>query len=148
MNIEAGKKGYTEDGLADSEKSFGLFLLETSDMKKLPRDIFCDYKSRWAAETFYNYVDNTIDFNALYQRDYCRTQGLAFIIQIAGMVYHELREIVDRNHLSQKTVMGSLKGLKLSMEKGEWKMKNTVKGKRELAEMMGVTLTPDISSPA
>lgn len=36
MNIDSGKRGCTEDGLADSEKSFGLFLLETSDMEKPP----------------------------------------------------------------------------------------------------------------
>ena len=131
-----------------SEKDFGLFLLETSDIEKTPQEIFCDYKSRWKIETFYNYVDNIVDFNSLYQQDYCRTQGLAFIIQIAGMIYHELKDVADQHNLSVKTVMKALKGIKLSKEKNFWKIKNAVKPKRVIAENLGVNLAPSIISPA
>ena len=147
-NIQTGKKGFTEDGLVNTEKNFGLFLLETSNTQKTPREIFCDYKSRWQIETFYNYVDNIVDFNALYQQDYCRTQGLSFIIQIAGMIYHELKELADRHNYSVKTVMRTLKGIKLSKEKNIWKIKNVVKSKRVIAEELDVNLTPTINSPA
>jgi len=139
-NIQSGKKGFTEEGLLESEKDFGLFLLETSDMQKTPREIFCDYKSRWKIETFYNYVDNIVDFNALYQHDYCRTQGLSFIIQVAGMIYHELKELTDKHNISVKTAMKTLKGIKLSKERNTWKMKNTVKSKRAIAEELKVSL--------
>ena len=147
-NIRAGKKGFTEDGLVNSEKNFGLFLLETSNTQKTPREIFCDYKSRWQIETFYNYVDNIVDFNALYQQDYCRTQGLSFIIQIAGMIYHELKELADQHNYSVKTVMRALKGIKLSKEKNIWKIKNVVKSKRLIAEELDINLIPIINSPA
>ena len=147
-NLKAGKKGFTEDGLLESEKDFGLFMLETSDMRKTPRDVFADYKSRWKIETFYNYVDNIVDFNALYQQDYCRTQGLSFIIQIAGMIYHELKELAGQHNLSVKAAMKSLKGIMLSKEKNAWKIKNAVKSKRTIAEELCIDLMPTIGSPA
>ena len=140
--LQEGKKGYSEKGLISSEKDFGLFLLETSDMKKAPRDIFCDYKSRWGIETFYDYVDNIIDFNALYQQDYCKMQGLSFVIQVAGMIYHELKEIAGKHNESLKTAMRILKGLKLSKDRDVWKLKNATKEKIGLAEKIGISLAP------
>ena len=147
-NLKARKKGFTEEGLLESEKDFGLFMLETSDMAKTPREVFSDYKSRWKIETFYNYVDNIIDFNALYQQDYCRTQGLSFIIQVAGLIYHELKELANPHNLSVKEVMKSLKGIMLSREKNEWKIKNAVKPKRRIAEKLSIDLKPIVTSPA
>lgn len=147
-NMQDGKRGYTEEGLLESEKDFGLFLLETSDTKKTAKEVFCDYKSRWGIETFYNYVDNIVDFNALYQQDYCKTQGLSFVVQIAGMIYREVKAVAEDAKVSVKTSMRTIKGLKLSKERGVWKMKNTTKEKRGLAEKMGVSLTPLIGSPA
>ena len=148
QHLQDGKKGCSERGLLESEKDFGLFMLETSDMNKTAKEIFCDYKSRWGIETFYNYVDNIIDFNALYQQDYCRTQGLSFVIQIAGMVYGEIKKITKRNNETVKSAMCKLKGLKLSIESGRWKMKNATKEKRKIAEKLDVSLSPKISSPA
>lgn len=143
-NMQSGKKGYTEEGLLASEKDFGLFLLETSDMHKTPKEVFCDYKSRWGIETFYNYIDNIVDFNSIYQQDYCRTQGLSFIMQIAGMIYQEIKVLADENNISVKNAMKSLKGLKLSKEKDIWKLKNKVKSKREIAEKLNISLMPKI----
>lgn len=59
--MKAHSKGYTEDGLIESEKDFGLFLIETNDTEKNPETVFRDYKSRWSIETFYDYVDNDMD---------------------------------------------------------------------------------------
>ena len=147
-NLKAGKKRFTEKGLLESESDFGLFLLETSNMEKTPRELFSDYKSRWKIETVYNYVYNIVDFNALYQQDYCRTQGLSFIIQVAGMIYHELKELANQHNLSVKSAMKSLKGIMLSKEKTAWKIKNAVKPKRTIAEALSIDLSPVVSSPA
>ena len=147
-NMQERKKGFTQEGLLESETNFGLFMLETSDKGKTPKEVFSDYKSRWQIETFYNYVDNIVDFNALYQHDYCRTQGLAFIIQVAGMVYHELKELAEKHNLSVKSAMRTLRGIKASKEKNTWKIKNAVKSKRTMAEELEVPLSPNIVSPA
>ena len=100
--MRAGEKGYTQEGLLKSEKDFGLFLLETNDLNKTAQEVFCDYKSRWEIETFYNYIDNTMDFNALYQNDYCCTQGLGFIVHIAGMIFHDVQRAISEKGLSVK----------------------------------------------
>ena len=38
--MNAKEKGYTQEGLLESEKDFGLFLLETNDLKKKPQEVF------------------------------------------------------------------------------------------------------------
>jgi len=110
--LSAGKKGYTQEGLLASEKDFGLFLLETNDLNKTAQEVFCDYKSRLGIETFYNSIDNTLDFNALYQNDYCSTQGLGFIVQVAGMIFHDIQKAIGEKGLSVKDTMFIMKGLK------------------------------------
>ena len=131
-------KGYTEEGLAASEKDFGLFLLETNDLEKTAKEVFYDYKSRWSIETFYNYVDNDLDFNALYQKDYCNMQGLGFIVQIAGMIFHDIQKRLKEKNLSVKDVVFLLKGLKLIKERSRYVVRNENKERRHLCEVIGL----------
>ena len=146
--MNAGKKEYTEQGLREHEKDFGLFLIDTSDRTKTAKEVFSDYKSRWGIETFYDYIDNTIDFNSLYQQDYNKIEGLSFVIQVAGMIHQELKSFVEQHDHSLKNVMKTLRGLHLSKEKGKWNLKNNVKEKRALAELFDISLCPQIISPA
>ena len=147
--MSAGEKGYTQEGLLKSEKDFGLFLLETNDLNKTAQEVFCDYKSRWEIETFYNYIDNTMDFNALYQNDYCCTQGLGFIVQIAGMIFHDVQKAISEKGLSVKDTLFLMKGLKLNKERDRYTVRNENKTRRELCEKF--SLNPSnhgvISSP-
>lgn len=143
------ERGYTQEGLIESEKDFGLFLLETNDLSKTAQEVFSDYKSRWGIETFYNYIDNTLDFNALYQNDYCSMQGLSFIIQVAGMIFHDLQMAISGKGLSVADVMFKFKGLKLNKERDRYTVRNENKERRELAEKLEVnpsnhevTITP------
>jgi len=133
-------KGYTMEGLSENEKGFGLFLIETSDMRKDAKQVFYDYKSRWGIETFYDYIDNTLDFNALYQQDYCRMQGLSFIMQIAGMIFHDLKDITDKNRISLTDTMFILKGIKVVKERKRWMVRNVNKERRVLCEKLGLEL--------
>ena len=134
-------KGYTQEGLLDSEKDFGLFLLETNNLKKSARDVFCDYKSRWGIETFYNYIDNDLDFNALYQKDYCSMQGLGFIVQIAGMIFHNVQKRLKEKNLSVKDTMFMMKGLKLIKERNRYVVRNENKDRRKLCEKLELNVT-------
>ena len=145
--IAAKEKGYTQEGLLESEKDFGLFLLETNDLKKKPREVFCDYKSRWNIETFYNYIDNTLDFNALYQKDYCSTQGLGFIVQVAGMIFHDIQKKLKAEVLSVKEAMLILRGLKLVKERDRFVVRNYNKQRRQLCEKLGLNVSKhDVNS--
>ena len=138
--IRAGKKGYTEEGLLENDMDFGLFIMETSDNDKHPREIFCDYKSRWTIETFYEYIDNEMDFNTIYQQDFCGLQGLGFIVQIAGMIYHDLRKALDGVNLSLRDVINELKGIKMSKERSRWMIRNNTKTKRDICEKLNLSI--------
>ncbi len=148
--MKAKTKGYTEEGLAAAEKDFGLFLLETNDLEKSAKDVFYDYKSRWGIETFYNYIDNDLDFNALYQKDYCSMQGISFIVQISGMIFHDIQIALKEYDLSVKDVMFKLKGLKLIRERNRYVVRNENKERRQLCEMLKLNTSNHgvISSPA
>lgn len=143
-------KGYTQEGLLESEKDFGLFLLETNDLKKTAKEVFSDYKSRWGIETFYNYIDNELDFNALYQKDFCSMQGLGFIVQIAGMIFHDVQRGLKEKNLSVKDTMFMLKGLKLIKERNRYVVRNENKERRKLCEKLELNVTKHgvSSSPA
>lgn len=139
--MKAKEKGYTQDGLLECEKDFGLFMLETNNLEKTAQEIFCDYKSRWGIETFYNYIDNTLDFNALYQKDYCSIQGLGFIIQISGMIFHDLQRKLFEKGLSVKDTMFTLKGLKVIKERDRYIVRNDNKQRRQLCEKLELNLS-------
>jgi hypothetical protein len=130
--LKKGVKGYTEAGLAASEKDFGLFLLETTE-QSTAEEVFCGYKSRWGIETYYNYVDNVIDFNALYQQDYCKTQGVGFIVQIAGNIFSEVKESLVNQNENVRYIMDEFRGIKAVNEKGRWNLHNITKSRRTLA---------------
>ena len=70
------------------------------------------------------------------------------MIQVAGMIYHELKELADQHNLSVKSAMKSLKGIMLSKEKNAWIIKNAVKPKRAMAEVLDISLIPSSGSPA
>ena len=138
--MRAHEKGYTEEGLVENEKDFGLFLLETNSTTKDAETVFCDYKSRWTIETFYDYIDNDMDVNAICLQEYCEYQGLGFIVQICGMIYHDLKEVVDKHNFSMKETMFILKGLKLVKERNRYVVRNDNKERRELCEKIGLDL--------
>ena len=139
--MAAKEKGYTQEGLLESEKYFGLFLLETNDLEKTAREVFCDYKSRWQIETFYNYIDNALDFNALYQKDYCCMQGLGFIVQISAMIFHDLQKALKEKGLSVKDTMFTMKGLKIIKERNRYVVRNDNKQRKQLCERIGLNLS-------
>ncbi len=133
--IKRGIKGYTEAGLNAAEKDFGLFLLETTE-QSMAEEVFNGYKSRWGIETYYNYVDNVIDFNALYQQDYCKTQGIGFIVQIAGCIFSEMKKSLINQNETVRYVMDEFRGIKSVNEKGRWTLHNITKSRRSLAEKL------------
>lgn len=144
--LAAGQKGYTEEGLAENELYFGLFLLETNDFESSAETIFCHYKDRWSIETYYNYVRNDADFNALYQQDYFCMQGLSFIVTISGMIYYDVKKAAEAGKQSVKEIMREMKKLKISLEGDKWVVQNKIKSVREAASKVGFDIPKYISS--
>ena len=133
----AGRSGYTEEGLLENELYFGLFILETNDFEASAEKVFCDYKDRWSIETYYNYVRNDEDFNALFQQDYFCMQGLSFIVTVAGIIYHDVKKKAKEAKLSVKEIMKEMKKLKISLEGDKWVVQNKIKSIRETAAKVG-----------
>lgn len=73
-------------------------------------------------------------------------QGLGFIVQITGMIYHDLRKVLDKCNLSMRDVVNELKGIKISKERGIWKIRNSTKQKKEICEKIGITLSVTIKN--
>ena len=135
--MTAGKSGYTEEGLIENELYFGLFLLETNDFDLSAEEVFCHYKDRWSIETYYNYVRNDEDFNALYQQDYFCMQGLSFIVTIAGMIYHDIKKVADESKLSVEEIVGEMKKMKITLNGNKWVVENKIKSVRDMATKVG-----------
>ena len=138
--MSSHKNGYTEEGLLENETFFGLFLLETNNFDLAAEEVFRHYKDRWSIETYYNYVRNDADFNALYQQDYFCTQGLSFIVTISGMIYHDVKKVADAANESVKSVMREMKKLKITLEGNKWVVNNKIKSVRETAEKVGFAI--------
>jgi len=138
--MDAGKPGFNEKGLLENEPYYGLFLLETNDKNLSPEKVFCHYKARWSIETYYNYIRNDVDFNALYQQDYFSMQGLSFIVSITGMIYHDIKAVADEAKLRVKDDMHEMGKLKMVYEGNKWLIRNNIKSVREICEKTGFTL--------
>ena len=141
QNIQKGLDGYSMENIKESEKDFGLFVkdfglfvLETSNMNKTAEQVFVEYKKRWNIETFYNYIDNSLDFNALYQQDYYSTQGLSFIIQIAGMIYSQINKELKSKRMLFKDILNELRGIKLIQANDRWLVRNYTKQRKILCK--------------
>ena len=134
--MKEGKQGYTEDGLIKNDIYFGLFLLETNKTVETAsaETVFSSYKERWSIETFYNYVRNKCDFNALYQQDYFMCQGLSFLVTVSGMIFSDIQRVIRDTGLSIDDVLDAVGKLKMAEEGGNWQIKNRVKAVREVCE--------------
>ena len=138
--VSIGKSGYSEEGLLENEPYFGLFLLETNNFEVSAETVFCHYKDRWSIETYYNYVRNDADFNALYQQDYFCMQGLSFIVTVSGLIYYDMKKVAEKSKMSVKEIMREMKKLKISLEGDKWIVQNKIKSVREMAAKVGFNI--------
>ena len=129
--MQAGLDGYTEKNYKESEIDFGVFMLEVSSKDISAKDAFMHYKARWTIETFYDYIDNRVDFNALYQQEESCTEGLGFIMQITGMIYENVKSCTDKAGINLKDTLDNLQSVKLFRGKRSWELKNDIKGIRD-----------------
>ncbi len=65
---------------------------------------------------------------------------LTFILQIAGMIFNDLKDITDKNNISFTNAMLLLKGIKVVRERKRWMIRNVNKERRKLCEKLGLSL--------
>lgn len=61
-------------------------------------------------------------------------------MQIAGMIFHDLKDVTDKNNISLTDAMLLLKGIKIVRERKRWMIRNVNKERRKMCEKLGLTL--------
>lgn len=127
-HMEKGDKAYTKEGFEQARYYMGVTVLQTSIDDKEPEEIYTLYKKRWQIETFYNYFKNKAGYVSLHAEDYYKTQGLAFIMLISSLIYHEMVEAGKAvEGKSLETCLLEAKMVKAHKRHGKWATCNCLK---------------------
>lgn len=139
--MELGKSGYTEEELERQRENFGVYVLQSNSCLSA-KEIFCTYKKRWGIETFYQYIKNCADFNNLMIQDYCKEQGMAFIMLIAGQIHSKMIEAVKKlgdKTISTADVLLMARFLKMERKGNSWTCRNKRSKDLETLKKLGFT---------
>lgn len=116
-----------------------------SNLDKTPEEIYRYYKKRWRIETFYDYIKNKFDVNALHQQDYYQIQGLSFILLITSLIHHEF---VSKSQCIKKNIteiMMASRFLKIHKKCDKWMIENTSKKHYELLNQLKVNYEEELA---
>ena len=137
--IDLGKKGYTQEKLAEVQDFFGVYVLQTNSSKSA-KEVFESYKKRWAIETFYQYLKNRGDFNNLMFQNYYQEQGFAFLMLVTGQIHEEMIKALRKLKDSTTSISDLLlmaRALKLEKRGEFWLLKNARKKDLDILEKVG-----------
>jgi transposase len=143
LEMNQGKKNYTLEGYGKMKDYFGVYVLRTNDMAMAAEDVFAWYKKRWNIETFYNYFKNDADCSDFHQMDFCKVQGLSFVLMVSAMIHGEVQKAVSKlpSRTSVKDAILHSRMVKINKRDGRWICTNCKKSHRELLEHLGASLT-------
>lgn len=139
--IELGKNGYTKEELERQKENFGVYVLQSNSCMDA-KEIFCTYKKRWGIETFYQYIKNTADFNNIKIQDYCKEQGMAFLMLIAGQIHSKMINAVkslNDKTISTTDILLMARFLKMERKGNTWTCRNKRKKDLEILGKLGFT---------
>ena len=140
INIEKDPKKYTKERLEEIKDYFGMIVLQTSYSKeeRSAKEIYNRYKKRWRIENFYNYVKNTCRIESLHQQDYYKTQGLAFIFLVTGLIESEYaKRLKNLDGVTMRDMNLISRMVKLSRKGNRWVICNVKKSAQEKMEKFG-----------
>lgn len=121
-------------------ESFGVIVLETN-LDKTPKEIYELYKSRWSIESYYDRLKNGIHFESLNLDDYAVTQGLAFVMMIAGRIDAKIYDAAKKAKLTRKELIQLMKYLKLYDDgKNNIKVLNVKKQHQQVLSNLNILL--------
>lgn len=140
-----GDKAYTQEGFDKLKDFMGVIVLQTSIVGKTPQEIYEIYKKRWTIETYYNYFKNKADYGSLYQQDYYKTQGLAFIMLVSSLIRREFEDAVKAvKGKSAQDCLLDARMVKADKRRGVWAVCNCRKKQAELFESLNTKLAVEI----
>lgn len=144
-HMELGHKSYTEEKFSLLRDFMGVTVLQTNLTDKTAQEIYVLYKKRWSIETFYNYFKNKADYNSLYQQDYYKTQGLAFIMLVSALIHQKFESAarVIKGRSVQDCLLDA-RMVKLNKRYNIWTACNCCKKQQKLFQQLNTSMSVDI----
>lgn len=136
-HMERGEPAYTQEKYLKMKDFMGVTVLQTSLLQKSAQEIYELYKKRWGIETFYNYFKNKANYNSLYQQDYYKMQGLAFIMLVSALIHQEFAAAVKA--VKGKSIQDCLldaRMVKANKRRGTWMVNNCRKKQLDLFKQL------------
>lgn len=139
--INSGKIVVSEEEKQRTMNNFGTLYL-MSDKEFEPGEIFANYKKRWNIETYYNYLKNKLDYEALHAQDYYIEQGLSFIILISSYIYYILKEKIKKtDYQSVDELLLDMRSIKLRKDNNIYHTTSTTKKRKKVFDDLNIDLT-------
>lgn len=144
-HMSHGEKSYTEEGFQKAKYYMGVIVLQTSLEDETPENVYTLYKKRWTIETYFNYFKNKAGYNSLHAENYYKTQGLAFIMLIAGLIHQEMESAVKSiGGKNINTCLLDAKMVKTHKRNGKWTVCNCLKKQVDLFKQLNTPLEVEL----
>ena len=125
--------------------SFGVSIL-LSRLEASAKQVYLDYKARWAIEEMFDTHKNTLGFDMNYEVSYQTQEGWAFVEFLALLIYHKINAILITTDLIKtfnvKDILFRASSVTQSKASGKWKICNLSKSLMEMFKNLGVSLEP------
>jgi hypothetical protein len=142
--LEQGAKGYTQAGFDAAKDVMGIIVLQTNRFDLSAPELYEVYKRRWSIETFFDYLKNVAGFTSFGVQDYCKVQGLAFMMLVTALVHKCVKETCDK--VKGKSVDDCLleaRMVKANKVGGIWVLSNLLDRQQVLFEELSTPLSVD-----
>ena len=100
------------------------------------------YRDRWTVETYFDHFKNGQDGHTLCQQDYCRQQGLAFVMLVSGLIECEVGAAIARSGLGMSVtdVLMDARAAKADRLGDAWVINNCLKKRANCFRRLGVAM--------
>jgi hypothetical protein len=127
-------------------EAFGVTMLFTNIKNVSSRQIYLDYKTRWAIEEMFDTHKNTLGFNMKYEIKYETQEGWAFIEFLALLMYHQINGLLVSSDMIKtytvKDILFRAATVTQSKTSGVWKICNMSKPLADLFKKLEVPFAP------
>lgn len=143
--IEAEKENYTMEGFYKKQPHFGTLALMNNNKKKLPEDIYVEYKARTNVETMFDAMKNILDADRTYMQNDAALEGWMFVNHIALQCYYLIyQQLVEHKLIKKYSVMDFLKfthRIKKVKINGNWQLAEITKPVQSLLKKLSLDIT-------